>query len=122
MWGLCIKVKVRVVSECTCFKTYSLYTETNNCVFRQYSAPIAADAGEYNMGHEKRGRVIILNHEKYKEGLGPEERTGTNADKMCLKQCFEKLKFDVDIHDDLKVHEVKNTLTEGKYEFYCSKM
>lgn len=79
---------------------------------KQYTAPIAADAGEYNMGHEKRGRAIILNHEKYEERLGLKERTGTNLDKMSLKQRFEKLKFDVDVFDDLKVHEIKNTLTE----------
>lgn len=79
---------------------------------KQYTAPIAADAGEYNMDHERRGRAIILNHEKYKEGLGPEKRTGTNADKISLKQCFEKLKFDVDVLDDLRVHEIKNKLAE----------
>jgi len=79
---------------------------------KQYTPPIAADAGEYNMGHEKRGRAIILNHEKFKEGLDCGERTGTNADKTCLKQCFEKLKFDVDVFDDLKVHEIRNKLTE----------
>lgn len=104
-----------MVSECTCFKTYSLTLETINCVFRQYTAPIAADAGEYNMVHEKRGRAIILNHEKYEESLRLKERTGTNFDKKSLKQRFEKLKFDVDVFDDLKVNEIKNKLAESKY-------
>lgn len=67
------------------------------------------------MNHEKRGRAIIFNHEKYKEDLGLEERKGTNADVICLKQRFEKLKFDVDVFDDLTVHEIKNKLTESKY-------
>lgn len=67
------------------------------------------------MDHEKRGRAIIFNHEKYREDLGLEERIGTHADKICLKQRFEKLKFDVEIFDDLRVHEIKNTLYESKY-------
>lgn len=91
------------------------YTENINCVFRQYTAPVEADAGEYNMEHEKRGRAIIFNHEKYREDLGLEERTGTNADRLCLQQRFEKMKFDVDVFDDLKVHEIKNKLAESKY-------
>jgi hypothetical protein len=89
--------------------------ETINCVFRQYTAPIEADAEEYKMDQEKRGRVIIFNHEKFKEGLGVEERTGTNNDKIRLKQRFEKLKFDVEVFDDLKVDEIRNKLTESKY-------
>lgn len=96
-------------------KTCSHTLETINCVFRQYTAPIEADAEEYNMEHEKRGRAIIFNHEKYKEGMGVEERTGTNTDKIHLKQRFEKLKFDVDVFDDLKVDEIRSKLTESKY-------
>jgi len=108
-------VKARMVSEYTCFKTCSHTLETINCVFRQYTAPIEADAKEYNMDHEKRGRAIIFNHEKFKDYLGVEERTGTNTDKIRLKQCFEKLKFDVDVFDDSKVDEIRNKLTESKY-------
>lgn len=107
-------MKVTVFSECTCFKTYSLTLETINCVFRPCTSSIAADAGEYNMGHERRGWAIILNHEKFKEG-GPPERTGTNEDKIRLKQCFERLKFEVDVLNDLKFHEIKNKLEESKY-------
>jgi hypothetical protein len=85
------------------------------CVFRQYTPPIEADAGEYNMSHEKRGWAIILNHEKYSEELGIKERTGTNADKISLKQRFEKLKFDVDVYDDLTVSDIKKKLNESRY-------
>jgi hypothetical protein len=67
------------------------------------------------MNHEKRGRAIIFNHEKYSKDLQLKERTGTHIDKICLKQRFEKLKFDVDVFDDLKAHEIKNKLTESKY-------
>ena len=108
-------MKAGEVSEYVCFKSCSHTLETINCVFRQYSAPIEADAGEYNMDHEKRGRAIIFNHEKYREDLYLEERTGTHTDKICLKQRFEKLKFDVDVFDDLKVDEIKKKLAESKY-------
>jgi len=64
------------------------------------------------MDHEKRGRAIIFNHEKFEDYLRVEKRTGTNTDKIRLKQCFEKLKFDVDVFDDSKVDEIRNKLTE----------
>jgi len=108
-------VKAGVASEYTCFKTCSHTLETINCVFSQYPAPIEADAGEYKMDHEKRGRAIIFNHEKYSEDLKLTERIGTHADKICLKQRFEKLKFDVEVFDDLKVEEIKKKLNESKY-------
>jgi hypothetical protein len=85
------------------------------CVFRQYTAPIVADAEEYNMNHEKRGRAIIFNHEKYSEYLCLMERHGTHADKICLKQRFEKLKFDVEVFDDLTFTEIKAKLVRSKY-------
>ena len=107
-------MKVRVDGEYLCFKTCTHTLETINCVFRQYTAPIEAGAGEYNMTHEKRGRAIVLNHEKYSEELELGDRTGTNVDKMCLKQRFEKLKFDVDVFDDLKVADIKEKLYESK--------
>ena len=67
------------------------------------------------MNHEKRGRAIIFNHEKYSEKLALEERTGTQADKTCLKRCFEKLKFDVEVFDDLPLSKIQKKLTESKY-------
>jgi hypothetical protein len=85
------------------------------CVFRQYTAPIEADAEEYNMNHDKRGRAIIFNHEKYREGLGLNDRPGTHVDKICLKQRFENLKFDVEDFDDLTLIEIKTKLSQSKY-------
>jgi hypothetical protein len=73
------------------------------------------------MNNEKRGKAIIFNHEKYKEGLDLDERTGTQKDKTCLKECFEKLKFDVKVYDDLPVTKIKRKLNKSKYYFNCSK-
>jgi hypothetical protein len=86
------------------------------CVFRRHTPPVGPDAEEYKMDHEKRGRAIIFNHEKYSEPLKLNERTGTNIDKIILKQRFEKLKFEVDVYDDLTVADIKKYLTESKYD------
>jgi caspase 6 len=84
-----------------------------------YTPPVGPEAQEYKMDHEKRGRAIILNHEKYIESLklkeNLEERSGTDADKITLKKCFEKLKFDVSVHDDLPVADIKKLLNDSKY-------
>jgi hypothetical protein len=95
--------------------------ETMHFVFRQYTAPIEADAEEYNMEHEKRGKAIIFNHETYEPHLRLNERTGTKIDKLCLKQRFEKLKFDVDIFDDLGRGDINKKLYDSKYYVHCSK-
>jgi hypothetical protein len=84
--------------------------------FRQCTPPVEKDAEEYSMNHEKRGRAIIFNHEKYRVvGLNLKERTGTNVDKIRLKQQFEKLKFDVVVFDDLTYDGIKENLTQSKY-------
>jgi hypothetical protein len=121
IWGLCIKVKVRMVSEYQFCKVCSHALETMHYVFRQYTAPIEADADEYNMEHDKRGKAIIFNHEKYEDYLRIPERTGTKIDKLCLKQRLEKLKFEVDIFDDLSRDDINKKLYESKYYVHCSK-
>lgn len=77
-----------------------------------YTPPVGPDAEEYRMDHEKRGRAIIFNHEKYNPSLNLTERSGTNTDKIILKQRFEKLKFEVDVYDDLTVADIKKHLSE----------
>jgi hypothetical protein len=86
------------------------------CVFRWYTPPVGPDAEEYKMDHEKRGKAIIFNHEKYSTPLNLPERTGTNTDKIILKQRFEKLKFEVDVYDDLTVADIKEHLSKSKYD------
>ncbi|XP_021913521.1 caspase-1-like isoform X2 [Zootermopsis nevadensis] len=76
-----------------------------------HTPPIGPKAEEYKMNHERRGRAIILNHEKYSESLKLKERTGTITDKITLKQRFEKLNFDVSVHDDLTVADIKKLLS-----------
>jgi hypothetical protein len=80
-----------------------------------HTAPIGPEAEEYKMNHEKRGKAIILNHEKFSDCLNLKERTGTNTDKIILKQRFEKLKFEVEIHDDLIAADIRKLLTDSKY-------
>lgn len=69
---------------------------------------------EYNMHHKSRGTALIFNHEKFNDpGLG--KRTGTVVDCVNLKQTFESLNFDVQIHNDLSLVEIKRTLKECKF-------
>lgn len=77
-----------------------------------YTPPVGPDAEEYRMDHERRGRAIIFNHKKYSPHLNLTERSGTETDKIILKQRFEKLKFEVDVYDDLTVADIKKKLTE----------
>jgi hypothetical protein len=104
-----------VHSDYPCCRVRSHTLETINYDFRQVTAPIDADAEEYNMEHEKRGRAIIFNHEKYEKYLYLDDRTGTDIDKQCLKECFEKLKFDVEVYDDFSREDIKKKLLESKY-------
>jgi len=60
----------------------------------------------YNMKHKKRGKAIIFNHTTFEDNcLGP--RKGTEKDAEDLKKILSKLRFDVSIHEDLRVKEIK---------------
>jgi hypothetical protein len=85
------------------------------CVLRRYTPPIGPDAEEYKMDHKKRGRAIIFNHEKYSNLLKLDARTGTDTDKIVLKQRLEELKFEVDVFDDLTVADIRIHLDESEY-------
>lgn len=63
------------------------------------------------MGNERRGWEIIINNEKFKEG-GNMERNGKNEEKISMKKWFERMKFEVDVINNLKVNEIKKKLVE----------
>lgn len=71
----------------------------------------------YEMDNKSRGIALIFNHEKFADpGLG--KRTGTAVDSFNLKQTFGSLNFDVQIHNDLSLKEIKRTLEECKLLFF----
>ncbi|CAO1441769.1 unnamed protein product [Diamesa hyperborea] len=59
--------------------------------------------------HDKRGIALIFNHEKCR---GKRDRVGTIKDGDDLKVALEKLNFDVELHIDLKLHEIRKKLLE----------
>ncbi|KAJ8269624.1 hypothetical protein COCON_G00122310 [Conger conger] len=70
-------------------------------------------AAEYTMNHKRRGLALIFNQERFFWQLCMPERHGTNADRWNLMKRLEDLKFDVKVHDNLKVADVVNVITEA---------
>lgn len=63
--------------------------------------------------HAERGIALIFNHENF-INRNCSERKGTKRDLYNLKAALLKLKFNVRVHTDLKLHEIKNVLWEGR--------
>lgn len=62
---------------------------------------------EYKMDHPNRGKAIIFNHEHFDEHS---TRIGTKKDCQDLKECLEKLKFDVEVCPDYTCNEIQNKI------------
>ena len=58
------------------------------------------DSEWYNLSHGTK-LAIIFNHELFKNGMS--QRKGTDKDCEAIRKTFEKLGFQVEQHDDLKV-------------------
>ena len=58
------------------------------------------DSEWYNLTRGKR-LAIIFNHEFFKNGMS--QRKGTQEDCEAIKNTFQKLSFEVQLHNDLKV-------------------
>lgn len=72
---------------------------------RSYGSEVAPlvvhrTATHYKMDHPKRGIAAIFNHEKFLLSH-LKERSGTQADCLNLKRCWENLGFEVTVHNDL---------------------
>ncbi|XP_069680334.1 caspase-1-like isoform X2 [Periplaneta americana] len=68
------------------------------------------DADEYNMHHPRRGKAIILNHDKFDNGIMP-PRDGSEFDVKRLKTTYEVLGFEVTVHDNLEYAQIKSVIT-----------
>lgn len=69
------------------------------------------------MHHQNRGTALIFNHEKFNDP-NLSKRTGTSVDSSNLQQTFQSLHFDVQIHNDLSLVEIKRTLKECKFSLF----
>jgi caspase-like apoptosis-related cysteine protease len=75
--------------------------------------PVEKDAEEYNMNHNRRGKAVIFNHDKFKN---KSPRHGSAVDVRILKETYEALGFDVVVHDNLKFTDIQNAITERKFK------
>lgn len=67
------------------------------------------------MDHPKRGVAIIFNQKHFSiPSCSPRE--GTDKDRDHLEALFTKLGFDVLVHDDLTIAEIRAVLILGRYK------
>ena len=64
------------------------------------------DADEYFMGHTKRGKAYIFNHEHFDANPWLNQRTGTNKDRDDLCAILKDYDFDVTVFNDLTLKEL----------------
>lgn len=65
------------------------------------------------MNHAKRGIALIFNHERFMMSE-KQTRLGTNKDRDRLSKVLERLNFDVQIFDDLFMHEIDREIRKGQ--------
>ncbi|XP_065371216.1 caspase [Calliphora vicina] len=88
-----------------------LANKSYNTSSSNYTAIMPTDrhAVEYNMRHKNRGLALIFNHEHF---MVPtlKSRSGTNVDCDNLARCLKQLEFDVKIHKDYTLGEIKRQI------------
>lgn len=67
----------------------------------------------YNMNHRNQGKVIVFNH---KEVDGEEIREGTQQDVERITKTFSNLGFEVIVHNDLILEEIKKVLEKCMFK------
>ena len=75
--------------------------------------PVAKDAEEYNMSHNRRGKAVIFNHEAFKNNSS---RPGSAVDVSVLTETCGALGFEVVVHENLKFTDIQNAITERKFK------
>ena len=85
-------------------------TLTKSIFLKPDNSSIVSDFN-YNFTNTKRGIALIFNHESFDD---KSRRLGAKTDGVDLKAVLEGLKFDVMHYMDLKLHEIKKVLDEGK--------
>ena len=88
---------------------FSSETHTQSAI----TPPVARDNTVYKMRGGKR-KAIIFNHEKF-FNAALVERKGTVADVSILKESLEKLKFEVEVLNDLTFADMVQVLQKGKF-------
>ena len=72
------------------------------------------DAEDYFMGHSKRGKAYIFNHENFNASLELKPRSGTAKDRDNLYMRLRELEFDVTYFNDLTFNELSSEIMKCK--------
>lgn len=72
--------------------------------------PVDRDAEDYFMGHSKRGKAYIFNHENFNASLELKPRSGTAKDRDNLYMRLRELEFDVTYFNDLTFNELSSEI------------
>lgn len=104
------------------FRDITLYPESDTTVgSEQDVAMVGAEQDDvaeqnpdhyYNMDHKKRGLALVFNHGKFDANT---PRKGTEIDRDRLEKTLQILDFDVQIHDDKTISEIRSILEDGKW-------
>ncbi|KAG0717871.1 Caspase-1 [Chionoecetes opilio] len=73
---------------------------------------VAGEAFRYCGSHKRRGHCVIFNHRYFDSKTGLGERNGTDRDRDQTQQLFRQMEFDVKVHDNLTVGEIKDALED----------
>ena len=65
------------------------------------------------MNHGRRGLALIFNHFLFESKFNLGSRTGTHVDRDNLKSVLFKMRFDVQVYDDLTCDKLMEAVTEA---------
>jgi len=75
--------------------------------------PVEKYAEEYNMNHNRRGKAVIFNHDKFRS---KSPRPGSAADVCVLKETYKALGFDVVVYENKEFTDIQNAITDRKFK------
>ncbi|XP_008049338.1 caspase-7 isoform X3 [Carlito syrichta] len=71
---------------------------------------------QYNMNFEKVGKCIIINNKNFDKVTGMGVRNGTDKDAEALFKCFQRLGFEVVVHNDCSCAKMQSLLKKASEE------
>ncbi|XP_030637053.1 caspase-8 [Chanos chanos] len=66
----------------------------------------------YPMSHRPVGHCVIINNYEFESHTTLSSRRGTDKDEECLRKIFDRMHFDVSVHNDLKGQDMLNIVDE----------
>ncbi|XP_073676153.1 caspase-3-like [Garra rufa] len=75
-----------------------------------------SDVFQYNMNYPRMGQCVIINNETFHKKTGMGVRKGTDADSKNVEKTFSKLGFQIQIHKDQTVSQMREVLTRASQE------